>query len=57
MTLGALADTKTNQKRLKTTTELQDFAIDITKDTIEARLYKSSYRTAEAFLRFAFNQL
>jgi hypothetical protein len=45
-----------NKKRLKTTTQLKNFAIDQTKDTVQSRLMKSSYRTADAFLRFAFFQ-
>jgi hypothetical protein len=57
LALSALQDTKVNKKRLKTTTHLQNFAIDINKDTVQARLLKTSYRTAEAFLRFANNQL
>ena len=55
--LGALqGDPKVNKKKLKTTTLLQNFAIDLTKDTVESRMFKSSYRTADAFLRFAYYQ-
>ncbi len=34
MAVNALQDTKVNKKRLKTTTQLKDFAIDMTKDSL-----------------------
>ncbi len=52
----ALQDTKASNRRLKTTTVLKNFAIDITKDNMQSRIFTSGYRTADAFLRFAYNQ-
>jgi hypothetical protein len=54
--LMALQDTKASNRRLKTTTVLKNFAIDLTKDNLQSRIFTSGYRTADAFLRFAYHQ-